>query len=640
SPGTTMVAALVHLLVAFSAAVLAAAGGEQPLSKIGVHRATLAIHPGASVDVSPLLLGLQGQDQEWVTIGFNNPRPSKDDWIGVFSPANFRASLKEQKRKMDWTLAYSQIRFAVFNSDSICPSENQWVEAPLLCTAPIKFQYANYTTADYAKTGKGSLRLQIINQRSDISFALFSGGLSNPKLITRSNSITFANPKAPVYPRLAQGKSWDEMTVTWTSGYSTKEATPFVEWGIQGQIQILSPAGTLTFSRDTMCGPPARTVGWRDPGFIHTSFFKDLWPNLKYTYRIGHRLFNGQIVWGRQNSFKAPPYPGEDSLQRVVIFGDLGKAEIDGSNEYNDFERGSINTTYQLVKDLKNIDMVMHIGDICYASGYLSQWDQFTAQVEPIASTVPYMVASGNHERDWPGSGSFYGTLDSGGECGVPAQNMFYVPAENREQFWYLTDYGMFRFCVANTELDWRPGTEQYKFIEHCLSSVDRQKQPWLIFLAHRVLGYSSATFYGAEGTTEEPMGRESLQLLWQKYRVDIAMYGHVHGYERTCPVYENVCVAKGSDRYSGAFTATTHVVVGGGGASLAEYTAERARWSHAQDLDYGFAKLTAFNHTTLLMEYKRSRDGSVRDSFTVSRDYRDVLACGVDNCAATTMAS
>jgi len=26
-------------------------------------------------------------------------------------------------------------------------------------------------------------------------------------------------------------------------------------------------------------GAPARTVGWRDPGFIHTSFLKDLWPN-------------------------------------------------------------------------------------------------------------------------------------------------------------------------------------------------------------------------------------------------------------------------------------------------------------------------------------------------------------------------
>lgn len=129
----------------------------------------------------------------------------------------------------------------------------------------------------------------------------------------------------------------------------------------------------------------------------------------------------------------------------------------------------------QLIHDLDNIDIVFHIGDICYANGYLSQWDQFTAQVEPIASTVPYMVArfvtiictyaaltlfsfwnffifsfcylilcvvvyllySGNHERDWPNSGSFYGTMDSGGECGVLAQTMFYVPAENRDNFWY-----------------------------------------------------------------------------------------------------------------------------------------------------------------------------------------------------------
>jgi hypothetical protein len=37
--------------------------------------------------------------------------------------------------------------------------------------------------------------------------------------------------------------------------------------------------------------------------------------------------------------------------------------------------------------------MIFHIGDISYANGYLSQWDQFTAQVEPIASAVPYMIA-------------------------------------------------------------------------------------------------------------------------------------------------------------------------------------------------------------------------------------------------------
>lgn len=121
---------------------------------------------------------------------------------------------------------------------------------------------------------------------------------------------------------------------------------------------------------------------------------------------------------------------------------------------------------------MDNIDIVFHIGDIVYANGYISQWDQFTSQVEPIASRVPYMIArfvspwdeflnyevernelgvcpdediqwefyfvwnSGNHERDWHGTGSFYDTDDSGGECGVLAETMFFVPAENRAKFW------------------------------------------------------------------------------------------------------------------------------------------------------------------------------------------------------------
>lgn len=47
-----------------------------------------------------------------------------------------------------------------------------------------------------------------------------------------------------------------------------------------------------------------------------------------------------------------------------------------------------------------------------------------------------FLSCSGNHERDWPDSGSFYKNMDSGGECGVFAETMFYVPAENRAKFW------------------------------------------------------------------------------------------------------------------------------------------------------------------------------------------------------------
>jgi hypothetical protein len=35
--------------------------------------------------------------------------------------------------------------------------------------------------------------------------------LLQPKLVAVSSKIAFANPKAPVYPRLALGKAWNEV---------------------------------------------------------------------------------------------------------------------------------------------------------------------------------------------------------------------------------------------------------------------------------------------------------------------------------------------------------------------------------------------------------------------------------------------
>ncbi|KAJ4778927.1 Purple acid phosphatase [Rhynchospora pubera] len=604
------------LLVCIVAAVLtgaAARGHDQPLANIAIHHARIALDNSAYIKASPYVLGEKGDDTDWVTVEYFSPNATTNDWIAVFSPANFNSST--------------------------CPAVNVEGQDPDICTSPIKYQFANYSSG-YLSTGKGLVKFQLINQRSDFSFALLTGGLSKPSLIAVSNTIVFKNPKAPVYPRLAQGKEWNEMTVTWTSGYDISEAYPFVEWGMLWGPSTRTPAGTITFNRGSMCGEPARTVGWRDPGFIHTSFLKDLWPNKQYYYKVGHELLNGTIVYGKAYTFKASPFPGQNSLQRVIIFGDMGKAERDESNEYSNYQPGSLNTTDTLVKDLDNIDIIFHIGDIVYANGYISQWDQFTAQVEPLTAKVPYMMASGNHERDWPNTGSFYAGFDSGGECGVLLESMYYVPTENRANYWYQTDYGMFRFCVADTEHDWREGTEQYKFIEKCLSTVDRKQQPWLIFIAHRVLGYSSGYFYANEGSFAEPMGRESLQQLWQKYRVDIAFYGHVHNYERTCPIYENQCVSTEKSHYSGTMNGTIHAVVGGGGSHIAAFSNSTPAWSIYRDLDYGFVKLTAFNHSSLLFEYKKSSDGNVYDSFTIDRDYRDVLACVVDSCPPKTLAN
>ncbi|KAK7837580.1 putative inactive purple acid phosphatase 1, partial [Quercus suber] len=441
--------------------------GDQPLSKIAIHKATIDLNHDAYVKASPTVLGLKEQTTEWVTLEYSSPKPSADDWIGVFSPANFNSSTR--------------------------PQEKPTVHPPQPCSAPIKYQFANYSSPKYKDTGKGYLKLQLINQRSDFSFALFSGGLSNvhsqmsmsayyPKLVAVSNQVAFTNPNAPVYPHLAQGKQWNEMTVTWTSGYGINEAGAFVEWGPKGGDQVRSPAGTLTSNRNSMCGAPARTVGWRGPVFIHTSFLNELWPNGVYSYKLGHKLFNGTYVWSRQYQFRASPYPGQNSLQRVVIFSDMGKDEADGSNEYNNFQRSSLNTTQELIRDLKNIDLVLHIGDICYANGYISQWDQFTAQYFVLCANWCSILAVVTINMTGQGLDPSMGTWTLGG-------------------MWYSTDYGMFHFYIADTEHDEPSNTNEVSF--------------------------------------EGPLGRESLQKLWQKYKVDIAVYGHVHNYERTCPIYQ-----------------------------------------------------------------------------------------------------
>lgn len=231
----------------------------------------------------------------------------------------------------------------------------------------------------------------------------------------------------------------------------------------------------------------------------------------------------------------------------------------------------------------------------------------------------------------------------------MPAETYFYVPAENRGKFWYAADYGMFRFCVGDTEHDWRPGSEQHAFLDRCFASADRKHQPWLVFAAHRPLGYSSNDYYATEGSFSEPMGR-TLQGLWQKHRVDLAIYGHVHNYERTCPVYENTCMdgdgdgdggKKDKGSYSDSMGGTIHVVASTGGARLRDYSVGPwPQWSVVRDRSFGYVKLTATDHSSLRVEFIHSDDGAAHDAFNITRDYKDVLACTVDSCAPHTLAN
>ncbi|CAE8592347.1 unnamed protein product [Polarella glacialis] len=90
--------------------------------------------------------------------------------------------------------------------------------------------------------------------------------------------------------------------------------------------------------------------------------------------------------------------------------------------------------------------------------GYSAEWENFQHAIEPLASAVPWMVTIGNHERDWPNSGSTEGDTDSLGECGVPTLRRFPgMPFESHEpqpkdKPWYALELGVVYLLALSTD--------------------------------------------------------------------------------------------------------------------------------------------------------------------------------------------
>ncbi|XP_042480536.1 probable inactive purple acid phosphatase 27 [Macadamia integrifolia] len=556
---------------------------------------------------------LVNDDYVKVTVtGVSNP--SGKDWIAMITPSH--PDNKAVKSCPDIGSNY------FLNGDTS--------DLPLLCHYPVKGQYMsqdpNYLNCK--KGGRnsscsGTLSFHVVNFRTDMEFVLFSGGLQNPCFIKRSGPIGFANPRAPLFGHLSSvdstGKS---MRLTWVSGDKTPQQVKYGDG--KSHTSLIATAQVSTFPQKDMCNGdtggsecPASDFGWHHPGYIHSAVMIGLKPSTTYFYSYG----SGSAGWSNQTKFHTPPAGGSHKL-KFVAYGDMGKAPLDLSTEHY-IQPGSISVIKAISKEVEKgkVDSIFHIGDISYATGFLVEWDYFLQQISPVASHVPYMTAIGNHERDYPDSGSVYGLWDSGGESGVPYETYFQMPTATKDKPWYSIEQGPVHFTVISTEHNFSLGSEQSEWIKKDLSSVDRSRTPWVIFQGHRPMYTSAPPFFPPN---VDPTFTASVEPLLVQHKVDLVLAGHVHNYERTCSLQDGICKARpwkdrrGIDTYDhNNYKAPVHAIIGMAGFKLDGFNDTVDSWSMVRISEFGYTRFRA-TRKEIRVKLMNANTNKVEDAFRI----------------------
>ncbi|KAH9774260.1 Purple acid phosphatase [Citrus sinensis] len=553
-------------------------------------------------------------DDEFVTVTVSGVLlPAESDWVAMISPSDSNVE-------------------TCLSAEAMYVQTGDVSSLPLLCHYPVKAKLMS-NDRDYLSCKKkeckkysngkcvvttcsGSIKFHVINIRTDIEFVFFAGGFDTPCILNRTNPINFANPKSPLYGHLSSSDSTaTSMRVTWVSGDKEPQQ---VQYG-DGKSET---SKVTTFTQDDMCNAtalqsPAKDFGWHDPGYIHTAVMTGLRPSTTFSYRYGSDL----VGWSDKIQFKTPPAGGSsEEVLRFLTYGDMGKAPLDDSAEHY-IQPGSLSVIKAMADEIDNgsVDSIFHIGDISYATGFLVEWDFFLHQISPVASRVSYMTAIGNHERDYLGSsGSVYETPDSGGECGVAYETYFPMPIPARDKPWYSIEQAGVHFIVMSTEHDWSENSEQYEWMKKDMASVDRSKTPWLIFAGHRPM-------YSSLSSSVNNKFVDAVEPLLLDNKVDLALFGHVHNYERTCSVYKQSCLAmptkdaNGIDTYDHSnYSAPVQAVIGMAGFTLDKFPDNADHtWSLIRISKFGYLRGNA-NKEEMKFEFVNSDTREVEDSFRI----------------------
>jgi Purple acid Phosphatase, N-terminal domain/Calcineurin-like phosphoesterase len=325
-----------------------------------------------------------------------------------------------------------------------------------------------------------------------------------------------------------------------------------------------------------------------DQYYVHATL-NNLEPGRSYYYAVGHAGFDpvNLTTFGRIDSFTTAPSRRRISAPfTFTAFGDQGVSYHALSNDG--------------IVAAQNPVFHLHAGDIAYAdssgAGLPASsdgrngtdvfdprvWDQFLAQTEPIAASVPWMVATGNHDMEALYSPNGYGGDEA--RFDFPGNGPKHCPSV------YSFIYGNVAVISLDANdvsyeipanLGYSAGS-QTSWLDQRLAYLRSQPDVDFIIVFFHHCAYSTTNNHASEGGV-----RNAWVPLFDKYKVDLVINGHNHIYERADALRGGVS----KPTPIGATThpesdGTTYVTAGAAGRSLYSFPVPDSYAGHVSPID------------------------------------------------------
>ncbi|MCX5531128.1 metallophosphoesterase family protein [Streptomyces sp. NBC_00006] len=259
--------------------------------------------------------------------------------------------------------------------------------------------------------------------------------------------------------------------------------------------------------------------------YLHAAL-DNLRPGTTYYYGVGHDGFDPADAerLGTLGTFRTAPAAPESFV--FTAFGDQGVSYDALAND-------------QVILG-QNPSFHLHAGDICYAdsSGHGKEsdtydarvWDQFLAQTETVAKSVPWMVTAGNHDME-----AWYSPNGYGGQSArwsLPDNG----PDPDRAPGVYSFTYGGVGVVALDAndvsyEIPANKGYldgKQTAWLDKRLGELRARDDIEFVVVFFHHCAYSTSTHASDGGV------RDAWVPLFTKHQVDLVINGHNHVYERT----------------------------------------------------------------------------------------------------------